>query len=114
MGPIRNSHTHLHILPSLLACLLVLNSNAQDLEPRSLSAMPTGGNFAIVAYGHTSGNILIDNTLPIEDLEANLNNVVLAYAHSLKLLNKLAKIDVIVPYSFGRFEGIVSDMDSST
>ena len=104
----------IHIALMLIALLNVLNSYAQDLEPRFLSAIPTGGNFVIASYGYSSGNILVDNSLPIEELNANLNNIVLGYARSFKLLNKLAKFDVIAPYSFGYFEGIVSDIDSST
>ena len=88
--------------------------DAQDLEPRFLSAIPTGGNFAIASYGYSSGNILLDNSLPIEDLEAKLNSAVFGYARSFKLFNKLAKFDVIAPYSFGTFTGTVSDIDSST
>ena len=87
---------------------------AQDLEPRSLSSIPTGGNFLIASYGYSSGNILLDNTLPIENLNANINSAVVGYARSFKLFNKLAKFDAIVPYSFGSFEGAVSGIDSST
>ena len=29
--------------------------NAQDLEPRSLSAIPTVGSFAIASYGYSCG-----------------------------------------------------------
>lgn len=103
---------------NIVVCFIVLgctlNSSAQDLEPRSLSSIPTGGNFAIASYGYSSGNILVDNSLPVEDLNARLNNFVFAYARSFKLFNKLAKFDVIVPYSFGSFTGVVSQIDSST
>lgn len=104
----------LKLLIAIAACHLLIDSHAQDLEPRLMSALPTGGNFVIVSYGYSTGNILLDNTLPIEDLSASLHNVVLAYARSLKLFNKLAKFDVIAPYSFGSFEGVVSNIDSST
>ena len=98
----------------LLTLNLVFESKAQDLEPRFLSAMPTGGNFAIASYGYSSGNILLDNSLPIEDLNAKINSIVLGYARSFKLFNRLAKFDAIVPFSFGKFEGVVSQIDSST
>lgn len=104
----------LNILLALTACLFVIDSAAQDLEPRFLSAIPSGGNFAIASYGYSTGNILVDNSLPIEDLNANLNNLVIAYARSFKLFNRLTKFDVIVPYSFANFEGVVSNIDSST
>jgi hypothetical protein len=86
---------------------------AQDLEPRFLSSIPTGGNFAIAAYGYSTDNILLQNTLPIEDLEAKLNSISFVYARSFKLFNKLAKFDVDAPYAFGYFEGVVNDTDSS-
>jgi len=86
---------------------------AQDLEPRFLSSIPISGNFAIASYGYSNGNILLDNTLPIEDLNAKLNSFIFAYARSFKLLNKLAKFDIVMPYSFGYFEGVVNGVDSS-
>jgi hypothetical protein len=86
----------------------------QDLEPRLMSAVPTGGRFVIASYGHSAGNILLDNSLPLKDLESSMNNVVLAYAGSFKLFKKLAKFDVIAPFSFAQFSGVVSNVDSTT
>jgi len=102
------------LLVLFIGLFLAIESKAQDLEPRFLSAIPTGGNFAIASYGYSSGNILLDNSLPIEDLEAKLNSAVFGYARSFKLFNRLTKFDVIAPYSFGAFSGTVSDIDSST
>jgi len=98
----------------LAGCLFIIPVHSQDLEPRLLSSIPTGGNFAIASYGYSAGNILLDNSLPIEDLDASLNNLVLAYARSFRLFSRLTKFDVIAPYSFGKFEGEVSGIDSST
>ena len=80
---------------------------SQDLEPGLLSSVPIGGNFAIAAYGRSTGNILLDNSLPVEDLNARLNNFLLGYAHSFKLFNKVAKFDAIIPYAFGDFKGLL-------
>jgi len=102
------------ILPSIIGLLTLMMATAQDLEPRSLSNIPIKSNFAVASYGYSEGNILLDNTLPIEDLNANLNSIVFAYARSFKLFNKLAKVDVILPYSIGEFSGKVLDVDSST
>lgn len=99
------------IMVALLASYAVL---AQDLEPRSLSSMPTGTNVAIASYAFSSGNIMLDNALPIEDLESELNSVVFAYARSFKLFNKLTKVDAVVPYAFANFSGLYESRDSST
>lgn len=79
-----------------------------------MSSVPTGGRFIIASYGHSQGNILLDNSLPLKDLEAKMDNAVLAYAGSFKLFNKLAKFDLIAPYSFAKFKGVVNSIDSST
>ena len=106
-----------HIVPTILiyvlACALNIQLKAQDLEPRFLSPIPTGGNFAIASYGYSYGNILLDNTLPIEDLNASINSIVMAYARSFKLFHKLAKFDVVIPYAIGNYEAIFNSVDTS-
>ncbi len=104
----------LHIALFFGLAVFSLQTQAQDLEPRLMSAVPTGGRFLIASYGYSAGNILLDNSLPIEDLKSTMNNVVLAYAGSFKFFNKLAKFDVIAPYSFSQFEAVVNNVDSST
>ena len=97
----------------LCSTLSYTSALSQDLEPRLLSAMPTGANIAIASYSHSAGNILVDNALPIEDLDASLNNFVFGYAKSFKLFNKLTKVDMIVPISFGEYNAIVEGEDTN-
>jgi len=87
---------------------------SQDLEPRILSSIPTGTNIALISYGYSKGNVLLDNSAPIEDLKASLNNIVVAYAGSFKLFNKLTKVDAVVPYAFAEFNGSFNQIDTST
>jgi hypothetical protein len=75
--------------------------------------MPISGNFLVASYGYSTGNILVDNTLPIDNLDASINSVVLGYAKSFSLFNKLAKVDVIAPYSFASYTGTVANIDTS-
>jgi len=87
---------------------------SQDLEPRFLSSVPLKMNFCVAAYAYSSGNILLDNSIPIENLQARINSLLLGYARSMKIFNKLAKFDLVVPYSFGYFQGAINSIDSST
>jgi hypothetical protein len=96
------------------AFLASVKTYAQDLEPRFLSNMPVKTNVVVGSYAFSSGNIMLDNTLPIEDLSSTLNSFVFGYVRSFKLFNKAAKFDVIVPTSFSNFEGVYNDIDSST
>ena len=107
------THLVFRILLSVIACVFIVRLHAQDLEPRLLSPVPTGGNFAIASYGYSVGNILLDNTVPVDDLEASINSFVFAYARSFKLFKKLAKFDAIIPYAFGSYNAIVDGVDTS-
>lgn len=102
------------IILGLSVSLFYTRIHSQDLEPRILSSIPTGTNIAIISYGHSSGNILLDNSAPIEDLKASLNNLIVAYAGSFKMFNKLTKVDAVIPYSFAKFNGVINQIDSST
>ena len=99
---------------SSIVLLSVNSAFTQDLEPRILSPVPIGVNFAVASYGYSSGNILIDNTIPIEDLDAKFNNFVFAYLHTFKLFNKLAKFDVVIPLATGNFNALVNNEEAST
>ena len=102
-------HIHIKYLFFILVTLNCISSVAQDLEPRLLSSMPINGTILVASYSHSGGNILIDASLPVEDLDANLNNMVVAYVRSFKFFNKLAKFDAVIPYSLGKYEAIVDD-----
>lgn len=71
--------------------------------------MPISGNIVVATYSHSGGNILVDNALPVEGLNANLNNLVFAYVRSFKLFNKLTKIDAVIPYSLGKYDALVNE-----
>lgn len=90
-----------------------LKGTAQDLEPGFLSAMPIGGHIAIATTGYSQGNILLDNTLPIENLKASINNFGLGYFHSFKLFERLAKISVVLPYAVADFSALVEGIPRS-
>lgn len=99
-------------LSFLVAFFFIISIKAQDLEPRFLSSVPTGTNFAGLVYGYSSGGILL-NALEIENLNAKLNSITPVYGRSFKLFNKSAKFDVVAPYSFGKLNALVSNVDTS-
>jgi hypothetical protein len=75
-------------------------ARAQDLEPRSYSNLPVGLNFLIVGYAYAEGDLSTDPSLPIEDSELDQHTVLAAYSHSFDLRGRLAKVDLIAPYSW--------------
>ena len=48
---------------------------AQDLEPRAYTASPVGLSFLAVLASHQSGGVLVDPSLPVEDVHATVNSL---------------------------------------
>jgi hypothetical protein len=81
--------------------------NAQELEPGTYQNAPTQVNVGIAAYGHSSGNVLLDASLPVEGAKATLNLIALGYVRTLGVLGRSAKIDAQLPLSWATFSGFV-------
>jgi hypothetical protein len=82
-------------------------AGAQDLEPRAYSASPVGTNFAGVAYSHQTGSVLVDPTIPIDDVEVSLNGTVILLGRVFGLAGRQASLTVVAPYVWGRVSGTV-------
>ncbi|HET6898704.1 MAG TPA: transporter, partial [Vicinamibacteria bacterium] len=80
---------------------------AQELEPRAYSPNPTGANFVLLAYGHSSGNVVFDPSVPITDVSAKVSQAALFYGRTFSLLGRSASAAVQLPYAWGNVEGNV-------
>jgi hypothetical protein len=80
---------------------------AQDLEPRAYSNSPTGLNFLVVGYGYATGSVLTDPALPLDNVTNDSHFGASAYARSLNVFGKSAKVDVIVPFGSLYAKGLV-------
>ena len=86
---------------ALVAVILAaVTAEAQSMEPRAFSNAPVGLNFLILGYGFTQGDVALDSSAPIEDGKITVHSTVLAYARSLGVWGRSAKIDVILPYAW--------------
>lgn len=83
----------------VIVLFLIFNySTAQDLEPRVYANIPKGANIAVASYGYLKGNVVSEPTLPIEDFVISSNNFGIGYLHTFGLADKLARIQVVLPY----------------
>jgi hypothetical protein len=73
---------------------------SQSMEPRAYSNAPTGLNFLIARYVYRQGEVLLDPSLPVTDLNVRIHTAVLAYARSLDVFGKSGKLNVVVPYAW--------------
>lgn len=102
-----NRHRFLITLLCIIFSSLPTTVHAQDLEPGYMSALPIRSNIALAVAGFSQGNILLDKTIPIEGLEARMFTAGVAYLRGFKLFNRLAKIDVVLPYANANFSGLL-------
>ncbi|MFN0127508.1 MAG: transporter [Verrucomicrobiales bacterium] len=101
-------------IKTLLAAVLVTacgRTHAQDMEPRAYSNSPTGLNFAIAGYAYSEGDILTDPALPIEDVTIEYHTGIFALATTLDVLDKSAKLDMILSYSSLDATGLVAGVE---
>ncbi len=82
----------------ILICYSSIDVFAQDLEPRSYANLPKGLNAINVLYSFAHGNVIADPSLPIEDFKITTHGFGAAYVHTFGLANKLARVQVIVPF----------------
>lgn len=86
---------------------------AQDLEPRAYSPAPVGTNFASFSYAHSSGDVLLDPTIPIQNANFQFNTAILGYYHSFGLFGRQTTASLAVPYVWGTGTGLVSGVSQN-
>ena len=87
-----------------------LSTRAQELEPRAINNLPVGTNFILGGYGYAQGNILLDAALPIENLDSRIHTGLLAYVRSIRFLGLSSKINVVLPFVSGDYNGLVEGL----
>lgn len=84
------------------------SSFAQDLEPRAYANMPKDANVIVGSYGYMKGDVVSEPNLPIEDFIITSNNFGVGYLHTFGFMDKLARVQVVLPYVLMDGEATVS------
>ena len=108
-------HAAIRVCWGVLALVLLAPAQAaaQDLEPRALTNVPVGWNFAALGYRYATGNVLLDPAVPIEDLNSRVHTVLGGYVRALSLFGLSSKLNVLVPFASGSWEGQLEGQDTS-
>lgn len=96
-----------------LGFFCAIQTFSQDVEPRRWASMPLGLNAIGVGYAYTSGDVFFDPLLGAEDVTYKGNSFVASYVRPFKLWNKLARVDVLVPFSSSKWQGLLSGEPTS-
>jgi len=94
----------------MAAALIMVNSHvyAQALEPRAYANAPVGLNFLLLGYQHSSGSLLFDPAVPVQDANVSIDMELLAYVRTLDIAGHSAKAGAVVPYASLDGDGYVN------
>lgn len=79
----------------------------QDVQPRVYTPAPVGVNLATLGYSYSSGSVLFDKTIPIEDAVGSIHSLAAGYSRSTGVAGMAGRIDVVLPFVTGEWEGLV-------
>lgn len=103
-------------IATIVALVLICTSSsvyAQTLEPRAYANAPIGLNFLLVGYQNSTGGLVFDPSVPIEDAETDIDIGFLGFIHTMDVAGNSSKIGVILPYSSLAATGFVVDPDGN-
>jgi hypothetical protein len=90
-----------------LCLLLPIALLGQDVQPRVYAPAPVGVNVVTLGYAFSTGAMLFDKTIPIEDAQADIHSITAAYSRSIAVFGMAGRADVAVPFVVGHWEGAV-------
>jgi hypothetical protein len=102
------------VSPRLMCVVCILSAvsaMAQELEPRAYAPLPTGLNFVVVAAGRSSGGVLVDPALPIEDVQASVTSLGIGAGRTITLLDRTALIVAVMPVAWAEATGRVGETE---
>jgi len=95
------------LIPLFLSAAIAGTATAQEMEPRAYSPAPCGAQFVLLSYGHQSGDVLLDSSLPLKDVNIKLNAASVGYGRTFNLAGRQANVAVLFPYLWGTAQGTV-------
>jgi hypothetical protein len=96
----------------LLVLMLMLASAAavaQELSPRAYWPAPVGTKVLVTGYSYSSGDVLLDPTIPIYGVDSRISTAFLGYLQTFELAGRNANLLLEAPYSWGVTRGSLDD-----
>jgi len=84
---------------------------AQDVEPRALSPAPGGTNVLGVALASSWGDVLLDKTLPAEDLDGTIVSLIPSYTRYFNVFGTSARVSAALPFATGSWDATVLEAE---
>jgi hypothetical protein len=88
-------------------------ARAQEMEPRAFSPSPVGTQFVGVALASSSGDVLLDPSIPITDVHADVLTMGLGYGRSFGLAGRGGLWTIALPLARAHVTGMVGESAQS-
>jgi hypothetical protein len=90
-----------------LVGLMCSAASAQELAPRAYWPTPNGTNVFVLSYQHSSGDIVVDPSLPVTGVDSDIDYLQLSYQRTFSLRDRTATLQMSLPFSRGTTQGFV-------
>jgi hypothetical protein len=110
---LRSLDKHTAVIAGILL-LITVSLKAQDVQPRVYAPVPTGVNLLTLGYAFSSGSVLFDKTVPIDNATGEIHSFNVAYSRSIAVFGMAGRADAAVPFVTGDWEGEVEKSMQST
>ncbi len=95
------------ILVWAVCSLWAAGAAAQELSPRAYWPAPKGTRVLVTGYSYSSGDVLLDASLPVYDVNSRINTAVLGYLQTFSLWGRTTNIVAELPYAWGTTKGLL-------
>jgi hypothetical protein len=104
---------------AILLCWIIFlagspNILAQDVEPRAMTPAPTGTNIYGLSLSHSWGAVLLDKTLPVEDVDGYTTSLVPSFSRYINIFGMTGRFDAMLPIAKGEWDFLLGDSDIKT
>lgn len=92
---------------AVLLLLLGCTGHAQELAPRAYWPAPVGTNVLVLGYQHSTGDIVVDQSLPLTGVDSNIDYFQMSYQRSIDAWGRTASLQLSQSFADGKTSGFV-------
>jgi len=99
MKKIMSAYLHYSTLGLAIYLCTIHPVFSQELEPRAYANAPVGLNFIVAGYQYSSGGLIFDPGIPINDASSTVDVAIFGYLRTLNVAGMSAKAGIVLPYA---------------
>jgi hypothetical protein len=90
-----------------ISLMLTNSAAAQELDPRAFAPAPVGTMIVLAGIGESTGGILFDPSVGVDDVGADLHIVTSGLGYTFGVAGRQARVLAVVPIAWGNIAGHV-------